>query len=455
MSRKARASDDTAFPVGGAGPRRASIRELTDAKPSRVAMDVPRDKARWSRRHKGIASGAFVALVLGGLTVVLWRADPALPVVSQDTVWIGTVERGTFLREVSGTGTLVPIERRWITAATSGRVEEILVHPGSEVAPDTVLMRLANPDVEVQLLDARQQLADAEAALVALRSGQESNRLAQQAIIAEVRTQYLAAKHRDEMNRELQEKTPGLVAEVDLVHSRQRLSQLEDRLEIETRRLEVGGESAVEQVAAQEKQVDRLRAVVRFSEERKDSLNVRARARGVLAESSPEEGQWVAAGEALGRVVQPGGLKAEIRIPQSQAMGIVLGQPATVDTRSVLLEGRVSRIDPTVRDGTITVDVALPERLPEGARPNMSVFGTVVLERLEGVTYVDRPVHASANAKVGIYRLDDDGLAERVNVLFGQISVNEVEVREGLVPGDRVVLSDMSEWDDYPRVRIE
>ena len=279
--------------------------------------------------------------------------------------------------------------------------------------------------------------------------------MAQQAIIAEVRTQYLEAKHQDEMNRELQEKTPGLVAEVDLVRSRQRLSQLQDRMDIETRRLEVGGESAVEQLAAQEQQVDRLRAIVRFSEERVDSLDVRARFAGVLAESSAEEGQWVTAGETLGRVVQPGGLKAEIRIPQSQAAGIELGQSATVDTRGVVLEGHVSRIDPAVRDGTIAVDVALAEQLPDGARPNMSVFGTVVLERLDGVTYVNRPVHASANATVCIYRLDDDGLAERVNVLFGQISVNEVEVREGLAPGDRVVLSDMSDWDDYPRVRIE
>lgn len=455
MSGRAQASDDSGFAFGGAGRQGATIRELTEPKSPRAAMDVPRDKARWSRRDKRIALGVVVTLILGGLTAVLWRADPALPVVSADTIWIGTVEHGTFVREVSGAGTLVPIERRWITAATAGRVEEILVQPGSKVAPDTVLMRLANPDVDVQLLDARQQLADAEAALVALRSGQESNRLAQQAIIAEVRTAYLEAKHRDEMNRELEQKTPGLVAEVDLVRGRQRLSQLEDRLDIETRRLDVGVESAVEQLAAQEKQVDRLRAIVRFSEERVDSLDVRAGFAGVLAESSAEEGQWVAAGDTLGRVVQPGGLKAEIRIPQSQAVGILLGQPAAVDTRSVLLEGRVSRIDPAVRDGTITVDVALAERLPDGARPNMSVFGTVVLERLDGVTHVDRPVHASANATVGIYRLDDNGLAERVNVVFGQISVNGVEVREGLEPGDRVVLSDMSEWVDYPRVRIE
>ena len=455
MNGKAAASDYTELPAGDTGRRRATIRELTEPKPPRVAMDVPRDKGRWSRRHRRTAMGVLVTLILGGLTAVLWRFDPALPVVSADTIWIGTVEQGTFVREVSGTGTLVPIERRWITATTSGRVEEILVQPGSKVEPDTVLLRLSNPDVEVQLLDARQQLADAEAALVALRSGQESSRLAQQAVIAEVRTQYLEAKHRDDMNRELQHRTPGLVAEVDLVRSRQRLSQLEDRLDIETRRLEVGGGSAVEQLAAQEKQVDRLRAIVRFSEERVDSLDVRPRFTGVLAESSAEEGQWVAAGETLGRVVQPGGLKAEIRVPQSQAVGIELGQQATVDTRGVLLEGRVSRIDPAVRDGTITVDIALPERLPGDARPNMSVFGTIVLERLDGVTYVDRPVHASANAAVGIYRLHDDGLAERVNVVFGEISVNKVEIREGLEPGDQVVLSDMSHWDGYPRVRIE
>lgn len=455
MSGNARMAGDDRFRTGAGASRRSSIRELTDINPSEVSMDVPRDGTGWSRRHKGIALGAVVALAAVGLTAVLWQVDPALPTVSEDAVWVGTVARGTFVREVSGTGTLVPIERRWITAVTSGRVEKILVQPGSKVTPDTVLMRLANPDVEVELLDARQQLADAEAALVALRSSQESNRLAQRAIIAEVRTQFLEAKHRDEMNRELQEKSPGLVAEVDLVRGRQRLSQLEDRLTIETRRLEVGGASAEEQLAAQEKQVDRLRAIVGFSEQRLDSLNVRARSPGVLAESSPEEGQWVIAGETLGRVVQPGGLKAEIRIPQSQAVGVVLGLQATLDTRGDVLAGRVSRIDPTVRDGTITVDVALPEQLPDSVRPNMSVFGTVVLERLDDVTYVDRPVHASANAKVGIYRLGDDGVAERVNVLFGRISVNEVEVRDGLEPGDRIVLSDMSAWDDYARVRVE
>ena len=396
--------------------------------------------------------------VLAGvvLTVVLSRLGPALPTVSTDMVWIGTVERGTFVREVRGPGTLVPMERRWITAVTAGRVEEILVLPGSEVTPSTVLLRLANPDVEVQLLDARQQLADAEAALVAMRSLGESNRLAQQAMIAEVNTRYLEAKHRDEMNQELLDKNPGLVAEVDLARGRQLVSQLEGRLKIENRRLEVADESGMEQVAAQEKQVDRRRVIVRFNEDRVDSLNVRADVAGVLAEASAEEGRWVGAGEALGRVVQPGRLKAEIRIPQSQAVGVVVGQEATVDTRGDVIGGRASRIDPTVRAGTVTIDVALPEQLPESVRPNMSVFGTVVIERLPDVTYVERPVHANANATGGLYRLDDEGdFAERVSVQFGRMSVNEVEVRKGLQPGDRVVLSDMSEWDAYPRVRVE
>lgn len=449
------------IPTGAPRPaklsaNRAAILELPGLEHPREAdsMDLPRADRRKQKRRKTFVLAVAASLVVA-LSAALWTLDPAVPVIQADTVWLGSVERGTFVRDVQGAGTLVPMQRRWITSVTPGRVEEILVLAGAEVAPDTVLLRLSNPDVEIQLLDARQQLADAEAGLVALSASQESDRLAQQALVAEVRTQYLDAKHQDEMNQELLKKGPGLVAEIDLARSRQRLAQLEERLGIEKRRLAVGDESATKQEAAQTKQVGRLRSIVRFNEDRVDSLDVRAGVAGVLAESSAEEGRWVAAGESIARVVKPGRLKAEVRILQNQASAIAIGQEVMVDTRGDVIHGQVSRIDPAVRNGTVTIDVALPERLPKRARPNMSVFGTVVIERLEDVTYMERPVHARADAVIGVYRLSNDReIAERRGVELGRIGVSEVEVRRGLEPGDVVVLSDMSEWDEHPRVRI-
>lgn len=418
------------------------------------AMDLPRPQG--PRRLRSLGVGA--ALIVGILAVAAYVStlEPAIPAVRADAVWIGTVERGAFVRDVRGPGSLVPVRRRWITALTAGRVDEILVEPGAEVSPDTVLYRLSNPDVDVQLLTVRQQLSDAEAGLVTLASRIESDELAQQALIAQVRTQYLAAKHRDEINRELTETNPGLVAEFDLARGREMVTELGNRLTIESRRLGVLAESAAEQMDAQRTQVERLRSIVRFNEELASSLTVRAGVGGVLAESGVEEGQWVNAGETLGRVVQPGRLKAEIRIPQNRAGEVTVGLDAVVDTRSGVIDGRVSRVDPAVFGGTVTVDVSLPEELPAGARPNMSVDGTIILERLADVTFVGRPANSRSNERVGLYRLDEDGdVARRVSVRLGRVSVNEVEVLDGLEPGDRVVLSGMSAWEDYERVRIE
>ena len=417
-------------------------------------MDRPRGSRRWSRRNQRIVLVAAAVIAAVALTVVLTRLEPAVPSVRAETLWIGTVERGEFVRQVRGPGTLAPMQRRWITADTSGRVEEILALPGVEVSPETPLLRLENPELTVQLLNAEQQLSDAQAALVAMRSQVESERLAQQALIANVRTQYLEAKHRDEINRELNEKTPGLVADFDLARGEQMVAELANRLKIEARRYEVLGESSTEGIDAQEEQVDRLRAIVRFNEERVASLNVTAGVAGVLAELPMEAGQWVHAGDTLGRVVEPGRLKAEIRIPQSQAEDIVVGQQAIVDTRGDIIEGRVSRIDPTVRSGTVTIDVALPETLPRSVRPDMSVDGTVVIDRIDDVVTMGRPAQASDHGTIGIYRLSGD-VAERVQVELGRVSVHEVEVVRGLNVGDEVVLSDMAEWQDYARVRIE
>lgn len=424
------------------------------AEGARSPMDVPRPQAK--RRVGKLVAAAVAVVGLAAATAYVATLGPALPTVQADTVWMDTVAHGEFVRDVRGPGTLVPVRRRWITALTAGRVDEILVEPGTEVTATTALYRLSNPDVEVQLLTVRQQLSDAEAELVTLASNVESNELAQKALIAQVRTQYLEAKHRDEMNRELNAKNPGLVAEFDLARGRELVAELDNRLGIETRRLDVLADSADEQLSAQRTQVERLRSIVRVNEERAAVLTARAGIDGVLAESGVEEGQWINAGETMGRVVQPGRLKAELHVPQNRAADLAIGQAARIDTRSGVVDGSVSRIDPAVRDGTITVDVSLSSELPPGARPNMSVDGTVVLERLNDVTYVGRPANARAHERVGLYRLDDNGeVARRVSVKLGRVSANQVEVLEGLRPGDRVVLSGLAALDEHDAVRIE
>lgn len=436
-----------------AGGRPKSVmRNFPHGDPS--SMDVPRTRRR--RRNLQLAGIGVVAVVLIASFVFVVSLEPALPVVDADTVWIGTVERGEFVREVRGPGKLVPMRHRWITALTPGRVDEILLQPGTTVSPDTPLFRLANPDVAVELLTVRQQLSDAEAELVALDASLESEELAQRALVLQVRTQYLEARHRDATNRELETKSPGLVSSFDMARGEELVAELEDRLRIEGRRLGLLDESAAEQVAARSIHVDRLRSIVRASEQRVDSLVARAGVAGVMAEIAVEEGQWVQAGDTLGRVVQPERLKAELRVPQNQAEQVLIGQRAVIDTRVDVMDGRVARIDPAVRDGAVTVDVSLTAELPASARLNMSVDGTVVIERVADATYMIRPVAARPEERLALFRLDDGGeVAELVNVLVGRVSVKEVEVVEGLSPGDRVILSDMSAWDDHERLLLE
>lgn len=416
-------------------------------------MDIARDPAPKTKKRILQAAGGLTLLVL--ITVGLRSLQPAAPSVDQSTVWMDTVAYGSMTRAVRGPGTLVPEQRRWITAVTAGRVEEILILPGTEVDSNTVFLRLSNPDVEVQLLDARQQLSDAEARLVSLRSDLETRELGQEATLAQVRSEYLEAQRQYEMNREISETNPDLIAANELTRSKEVSEELATRADLAERQLSVLQSSIDEQIQAQQTQVERLRAIVEFNEDRVASLNVVAGVNGVLAELPVEEGQWVTAGGTLARVVQPGRLKAEIRIPQTQAQDIVVGQLANVDTRNDTIQGQVSRIDPAVQNGTVTIDVSLPADLPRSARPDLSVDGTVVIEQLDGVNYISRPAYGQAESRVGLFRLDGDGqYAQRVTVLLGRSSVNEIEVREGLEPGDVVILSDMSQWDGFDRVRL-
>jgi HlyD family secretion protein len=346
---------------------------------------------------------------------------------------------------------------RWITAETAGRIEQILALPGTEVSSGEVIMRMSNPDVDMALLQAQQQLSQAGAALAQLRTTLQTQELTQRGTVATVRTQFLDAQRVFETNQRLFDENPDLVARADLERSQEQMEELQLRLQIEEDRLTVMEETRGAQIAAQEEQIQRLDELVRFNRERLGSMEVDVPVSGVLAslDIPLQEGQWVQSGQQLTRVVVPGRLKAEIRITQTQAQDIVIGQTALIDTRTDTIVGTVTRIDPAVRNGTVTIDVTLPTPHPPSARPDLSVDGNVVIERLDEVTYVGRPTFGQANQRVSIFKLTPEGdFADRVTIQLGASSVNDMQVLEGLEAGDIVILSDMSRWDGFDRVKI-
>lgn len=418
-------------------------------------MDIPRDPGPRKRKRAIIGT-----LVVAGLAVVTFgvRSLPsAAPTVPRATAWTDTVERGTLVRQIRGAGTLVPEQARLITAVTAGRIEQILALPGTGVAPGDVVMRMSNPDVDMALLTAHQQLSQAVAALAQLRTNLQTQELTQSGTVAQMRTLLLDAERSYETNRRLFETNPDLVAKSDLERSREQVEELRTRLDLEEQRLAVLRASEEDQIRAQEDQIDRLRALVEFNENQLDALDVTVNVGGVLSplEIPLQEGQWVQSGQQLARVVVPGRLKAEVRIAQTQAQEILVGQTALIDTRTDTIVGQVVRIDPAVRGGTVTIDVALPPDLPASARPDLSVDGYVVIDRLDDVVFVSRPSFGQANQRVSMFKLVEGGAyAERVPVEFGVSSVTEIEVKGGLGPGDVVILSDMSQWDGFDRVRI-
>ena len=416
-------------------------------------MDIIRDPKPRTRRR-----AIRIAIVIGVVVLVtagLRALRPAAPSVDRATVWTDTVARGTMIRQVRGPGTLVPRQRRFITAVTAGRVEQLNLLPGAEIDEETILMRLSNPDVEVQLLQSQQQFSSARATLLQLRSSLRTQLLTQEGLVAQTRTQQRQAQRDYETNQRLYDRNPELVAANELARTMDVAEDLTTRLELETSRLKVLTEAVDEQVAAQEDQVTRLRSIVEFNRERLASLEVRAGVAGVVADLPVEEGQWVQSGGTLARVDQPGRLKAEIRIPQTQAQDVALGQVALVDTRNDTIRGTVTRIDPAVQNGTVTIDVTLPDELPPSARPDLSVDGNVIIDRLDDIIHMGRPTYGQANAQVGLFVLTaDETHAERRTVLFGQSSVTEIQILEGLRPGEVVILSDMSAWDGHERVRL-
>jgi multidrug resistance efflux pump len=414
-------------------------------------LDIARPPAPKRRRYALIAGG-LAAVVL--TTVALARLEPAAPTVERATLWTDSVQRGAMIRQVRGPGTLVPERTRWISAVTAGRVEAILVQPGATVEPETVLLELSNPEVQLQMLEAQRQLAAAEAELVNLQTSLETQRLNQDAAVASARANYQEAARTANTSEQLAER--GLIARNDASTAKDRAAELATRLRIEEQRLEVMARSAASQLTVQRSQVERLRSIETFQRRQIEALRVRAGASGVVQEVSLQIGQWANPGATLARLVEPGRLKAVLRVPETQARDVTLGQAAAVDTRNGVVPGRVVRIDPAVQNGTVTVDVALEGELPRGARPDLSVDGTIEIERLADVLHLGRPAYGQPESTVGLFRLAADGKsATRIPVKLGRGSVNRIEILEGLSAGDVVILSDMSAWDAAERVKVK
>ena len=391
-------------------------------------------------------------LVIVAISVGVSRLKPAAPSVDRATVWIDTVKRGSMLRQVRGSGTLVPEEIRWIPATTQGRVERLLLRPGATVHPDTVILELTNPELQQSVKEAELAYQSAQAAYVNRKQELESALLNEQGEVAGIQASYNNAA----LNLEAQEKLykDGLVSEIQLKQSRSAAEELANRLTIGKKRLEMQSAGIKSQIAPQEADVDQRRAAYDLRRRQLDDLKVKAGMEGVLQLVPVERGAQVAPGTNLARVADPTTLKAELRIAETQTKDIRIGQITEVDTRNGVVKGRVSRIDPRSEGGTVGVDIILEGALPSGARPDLSVDGTIQLERLDNVIYVGRPAFGQENSTVGLFKLTPDGEAHRANVKLGRSSVDKIEIIEGLQPGDQVILSDMSAQDSFDRIRI-
>jgi len=418
-------------------------------------MDIqrPSSVARNKKiRHIIIGVGALIGIAL--ITVALSRLKPAAPTVERGTAWLDTVKRGPMVRQVRGLGTLVPEEIRWIPAATDGRVERIVVYPGTPVTPDTVILELVNPNQSQALLEAEQQLNGAEAQYKNLQVTVANDLLAQEAGANAVTADYRQAKLQAEADGQLAKE--GLVSSLTSRLSQVRSDNLGVRDQIEQKRYTSMRDSAQSRLAVQQAEVNRLRALLALRRSQVSQLHVRAGIAGMLQQVPVDVGQQVGPGTNLARVADQRHLKAQLKIAETQAKDIVIGQTASVDTRNGMIPGHVSRIDPAVQNGTVTVDVALEGELPKGARPDLSVDGTIELERLDDILYVGRPTYGQEQSVISLFKLDEDGVTcTRTKVSIGKTSVNTVEVKAGLKQGDQVILSDMSQYDAFDRIRLK
>ena len=416
-------------------------------------MDIQRKDAG---RKKLIRRLIYISILVITIPLVTWglsRLKPAAPNVERATVWIDTVKRGPMVRQVRGLGTLVAEDILVIPAETDGRVEKRLMLPGVNVKPDTPIMILTNPDLEVQMNDYEWQVKQAKANYEDLRVKLESQQIDQKSLVTKTDSEYNQAKLTLDRDRQLLKLE--LKSDLEVRLSQAKYDELVSRLENEKQRLSILGESITAQLDAAKVQIEKLQAQYALKKDQVAKLTIRSGTTGVLQALSVEVGQRVAAGTALARVAQPWKLKAELKIPETQAKDIQLGQVAQIDTRNGIIPGSVMRIDPAAVNGTVTVDVKLNGELPQGARPDLSVDGVIELERLADVVYVGRPVFGQPNSQITLFKLDEDNKgATRVPVKLGRTSVNTIEITDGLKVGDQVILSDMSAWDAQNRIRL-
>lgn len=420
-------------------------------------VDVARPKSVTKRRqYKKVAIACAVLALVALVTFAVARLKPAAPSVERSTLYMGTVKRGEMLRQVRGLGTLVPEQVRVVAAATEGRIERIYVQAGEQVSAGTVLMELSNPSLQQAAVDAEYQIRAAEAEMNNIRVRLESERMTQQATVASAQSEFNQARLQLDVDEKLAK--DGLVPALQLRLARVRVDELANRLRIEQQRAGMSGQAKQAQVATQQARIDQLRALAGLNRTQAASLRIVSGNAGVVQQVSVEAGQQVSPGTNLARVADQTTLKAQLQIPETQARDVQLGQRASVDTRtSGVIEGVVQRIDPAVQAGTVTVDVRLTGGLPQGARPDLSVDGTIELERLENALHVARPAFGGgAQSQISMFRIEEAGrVAVRVPVKLGRSSVNTVEILEGLREGDEVILSDTSQWDSFNRLELK
>ena len=426
---------------------------MSNNEPTRtVPVDIRRDPPKKTKRNVLIAGGVIAAVML---TVALSQLEARPPSVARAEVIIDSVQRGELVRAVRAPGTLVPENIRYVAAQVSGRVEDRPLRPGAMVTKNTVILVLSNPDENLQLLTAQEALAQAEQNLVTLRGSLQSNKLQQDAAIARIRTQLAAAERNKNTFEALDQSRKGLASENELKAARELVAELTTTLRIEEERLKLMSSMMVEQIAGAENTVNSNKAVVQLRRDRIRDLNVTAGIDGQLQSLNLELGQWINSGTELARVAQPGRFKAVLRVPESQAKDVVVGQKVDVDLHPAIVKGRVMRVDPISQNATVEVEVALEGEMPQGARSDLSVDGTIEIDRLPDVLFVQRPGNSQPDQTVGLFKLEPDGkTAVRTNVKFGKASVNLIEVQAGLQVGDKILISDMGQYDTVNRVRI-
>jgi HlyD family secretion protein len=424
--------------------------------PYSVLMDIARPEFRKQKRRRQAVLLSLVVVAVVAVSIGVARLKPAAPEVDRSTVWTDIVKRGPMLRQVRGLGSLIPSQEftRQIPAETEATVIRIRMLPGSQVNADTILLDMSNPQTEQAALDAQLQLKAAEAEYQSLKVKLESDLMNQKAGAATVSADYSQAKLQADTDKALYDL--GVISGLAYKASKSKADELTTRNDLEDQRLTIAQKAIVSQMAEQAAKVDQMRALAELKQKQLNDLKVRAGIDGVLVDLPLQVGQHVMPGTMLAKVVQPDHLIAELKIAETQARDVQIGEPASVDTHNGVVAGTVMRVDPAVQNGTVTVDVKLTGDLPKGARPDLSVDGTIDLERLDNVLYVGRPAFGQEDSTISLFKLDPDGKgATRVPVKVGRASVNSIQVLQGLHEGDTVILSDMSRWDNTDRIRLD